>query len=488
MVFHDGWFNDRLKIMTKERHPSFISAFGGIDDDDNSGTFPEDPKKEEYRQIILKNIYGIEESQKGRTKKGDEECQKTIYEQYMYIKKLVGYILPTPDALPPLFDSLLYCEWLSQIHQPDKWYRDHFMHAAKVALLGDWFLRDMPLQGGKILKNITNLLKENVTNLIKNGDLPTWLSQTDSCSIDWSKVIKLSWWIAGLFHDIGYPLQLHYEIGEIIKSGFPEELYSFGSNWKEVEPQIHDSLFLHLNNEEDIAEAVGEKEHGAMGAVHLLILSKQSRIHDDVSGRLALELAANALFNHHRIGNKLFSIELEFQSYLDNGGVISENLLKQFEDKKVPLSQKAKVSIEDRDRTWIICDDDNRKTYIVIKIKDKLNIYNDSSFSFCDDPISYLLMVADNCQEWGRLRLKGKNEEGYIKLCRYLISPITEISPESESEWRIVFYFKERDAEEAGWKPDVFEEDKIHIHSKILKRKNGTFPRIEYGGYYMIPE
>ena len=70
----------------------------------------------------------------------------------------------------------------------------------------------------------------------------------------------------------------------------------------------------------------------------------------------------------------LFSMELGFQSDLDNGA-ISEELRQTFEEKGLPpLSQNATVSLEASGSRWLITDNEHK--YTVKKEADELNIYN----------------------------------------------------------------------------------------------------------------
>jgi hypothetical protein len=67
----------------------------------------------------------------------------------------------------------------------------------------------------------------------------------------------------------------------------------------------------------------------------------------------------------------LFSIELEFQSDLDNG-TISEELRQEFEENEVPLSEHVTISVEEPGSTWWLIDE--LKEYLVRKEELRLNI------------------------------------------------------------------------------------------------------------------
>ena len=69
----------------------------------------------------------------------------------------------------------------------------------------------------------------------------------------------------------------------------------------------------------------------------------------------------------------LFSTKLDFQSNLDKG-TLSEELLQKFEEKKIPLSQRASVSVEQAGIRWTITN--RSKKYSVRKEEGRLNIYD----------------------------------------------------------------------------------------------------------------
>ena len=68
----------------------------------------------------------------------------------------------------------------------------------------------------------------------------------------------------------------------------------------------------------------------------------------------------------------LCSVELDFQADLDKS-TISEELRKEFEKNKAPLSKNAAVSVEQPETEWLVTDEG--KSYPVRKEQDKLNIY-----------------------------------------------------------------------------------------------------------------
>ncbi len=79
----------------------------------------------------------------------------------------------------------------------------------------------------------------------------------------------------------------------------------------------------------------------------------------------------------------LFSVDPALQTDLDNT-VISQELRQEFENNLAPLLQHASISVEKPESEWLITDKQNRKSYRIIKEKDKeketLNIYGETGF------------------------------------------------------------------------------------------------------------
>jgi F0F1-type ATP synthase membrane subunit c/vacuolar-type H+-ATPase subunit K len=79
----------------------------------------------------------------------------------------------------------------------------------------------------------------------------------------------------------------------------------------------------------------------------------------------------------------LFSVDPALQADLNNT-VISQEMRQEFENNMAPLLQHASVSVEKPESEWLITDKQNRKSYRIIKEKDKeketLNIYGETGF------------------------------------------------------------------------------------------------------------
>ena len=73
----------------------------------------------------------------------------------------------------------------------------------------------------------------------------------------------------------------------------------------------------------------------------------------------------------------LFSIDLQFQSELDDSKQPSEDLRQTFEDSGFILSRKTRIAINDEGSRWWVIDKDNQRDYVVLKEDEKLNIYSE---------------------------------------------------------------------------------------------------------------
>ncbi|MCZ6678534.1 MAG: HAMP domain-containing protein [Candidatus Poribacteria bacterium] len=77
-------------------------------------------------------------------------------------------------------------------------------------------------------------------------------------------------------------------------------------------------------------------------------------------------------------GVLLFRTNLAFQGELDSRGGIPKDLRKVFRKNGVPLSRDATVSIETETRNWVITDKKKKKTYVIRRDEEQLNIYEDA--------------------------------------------------------------------------------------------------------------
>jgi len=107
---------------------------------------------------------------------------------------ILGKIFP---PLAPYICELVYIEWLLYIEPSVPRYRDHLVHMFKVAHLMDVFLRD-------------NELYEKLVSLqFDSAHFNTWCKNNSIRTDSWSdnkkkEVMKMSCFIAALFHDFGY--------------------------------------------------------------------------------------------------------------------------------------------------------------------------------------------------------------------------------------------------------------------------------------------
>ena len=306
------------------------------------------------------------------------------------------------DGMERLF-SEKYAEFEWEMHlgvdykkHAMNFYRDHFIHQVK-----DAYTMAMLLQDGGFYEKIQSILKDEgsskiarfVNKMIRQQlRLPRTIPFTDD---DFDKkndeeqtedkqqktdkkqtarealaehymynIIYMSSYIAGLFHDIGYPAVMAMEdsrrmIGYLIEMHhFEQSSYDF----KQIMSLLQNSLLFRVVSSTEIRGRIeGDKvDHGTMSALLLLLhFYENGAIHRLEPYKLcAVELAALAIYNHT-----------------------------------------------------------NGYTYI----GDKDAEYERPVFSL--NPISYLLRVCDDLQEWGRIYFEVADKSNLI-ICSTCHMPI----------------------------------------------------------------
>lgn len=89
----------------------------------------------------------------------------------------------------------LYAELLLYAESDYKRYREHIVHPYKVMAIGAWVMEEVERLVPSIGKNLRS--NTRVIQLVDSLRLAT-------SALDDPHVIKTAWWLAGLFHDLGY--------------------------------------------------------------------------------------------------------------------------------------------------------------------------------------------------------------------------------------------------------------------------------------------
>lgn len=123
------------------------------------------------------------------------------------IAYLSNFILDFLEGIHPSLDTLLaqhgHMEWLLYADLGRDNYREHIVHPCKVAVLAHWLLD----KSGKTEKIRCQLSKsKQITKYLQKIDCGI-TSQTLFEGKQGKSIIKAAMWLAGIFHDIGYPYQ-----------------------------------------------------------------------------------------------------------------------------------------------------------------------------------------------------------------------------------------------------------------------------------------
>lgn len=241
-----------------------------------------------------------------------------------------------------------------------KIYRDHFLHQIRNAYCGFLLIWEMGFY-----KNIISAIQQyddtgfaTLINMYARKE-----SDTDR-ECFYAEVIKKTWFIAALFHDIGYPISYYYRFSSKMDKYMPYlRVLDKRSHMDFVEltSLLCDSYLFKIVEYDELKQKYDKLDHGMMSAVCLLLNYYHSGLVHKLSpkDRCSIELAAYAIYVHTR---------------------------------KYSIQQKKK------DSKWV-------------------------KPSFVEDPIAYLLRICDDLQEWSRIYfiISGNNNILVCNKCGTLV-------------------------------------------------------------------
>ncbi|WP_413612927.1 hypothetical protein [Bdellovibrio sp. HCB-110] len=279
-------------------------------------------------------------------------------------------------GLDDFYYQSIRLEWLlhsESSYSPKGRYRDHITHQMKVTLLGLEFL-DGNLTESPLLEDTIKALKES-----KALDKFLRFYEIEENLID-REVVTAAWLLAGLFHDIGYCFLMHVKTSRNLSKVSP----LFNKNpqhliWDEVKDLIQDSSLitsffkefgLTLTSSSSLEEvksviyssAFEGKNHSVIGGLYLLYMLS------------TLESRASKVFKSELVFSKKIKLVFELAAL----AVLTHDI-------DSPSKQMAFQG------------PDEKKAFL---FKDSFKI------SFSEYPLSFLLGVCDQLQEWGRIRVK----------------------------------------------------------------------------------
>lgn len=334
-----------------------------------------------------------------------------------------------------IVNTYLDQEWLLYAEAGFENYRDHFIHPVKVGYVGDMLMRmkisdndvDFPNPAGKhslsIPKEANTLFYRLIECFKKSSFTIEIAARAETCGMDnpVEKIFITAWWLSALAHDLGYPLTfLLQRIEPDLEDGYPvfqghnlSSLLDFiaRSDGTSSRPNLLAKRIMELFgvNRECVAPILCELMktkhlHGVHGAINLLGWREEVNSLANVGKPLyiAVELAACAIFNHDLVGIH--------------------------EDDPCLLPRLRKAGI-------CVSMDESPKV--------------DEIFSMEKDPLSWLLVLSDMIQEWGRPQLKkveSSSEEDSVpvensnlnRICFEFMEKCKEVKiSHDNSQWKI---------------------------------------------------
>ena len=235
-----------------------------------------------------------------------------------------------------------------------KVYRDHFVHQIRNAYLGYYLIWEMGLYDN-IEKAITKYNSMGFSQLINIHRL----KEEPSCRKEnfYKRVIKKTWFLTALFHDIGYPLAYHQRYSAKMDKYMPYLRVLDNRrqmDFVELSAMLSDTYLFKMIDYEELKMKYEQFDHEFLSAICLLLNYYHTGTIHRLSNadRCSIELAAYAIFAHTR-----------------------------------------KYSIQE---------DGEKKSKLIRLV-------------FVEDPISYILRLCDDLQEWARVYfIVGENSNALI--------------------------------------------------------------------------
>ena len=257
-------------------------------------------------------------------------------------------ILYLIQSLPDL-ESFLYSTSVK------KYYRDHTEHQLRVAVLGD-FLLEQDLEQGRLLGIIAELL-----------------------DVEEELMKEKIWWVAGLIHDIGYPLSkmttaVNWSLLNQILKCYPQldlDVVPMEVTLSRGKLQKEYMSFL----EEGLSQKARELIRQGAGFVGS----------GDGNGGSGLPVPQVHTFLGGEQGHPEFTFESSIK--LDHGVLGALTLLK-----SIGTPEEIREN-EDEYLGYILA----ARAIALHNFKDKLK-----DFIFDENPLAFLLVLVDEMQEWGR--------------------------------------------------------------------------------------
>lgn len=323
--FFNNWSNEIDEILLLEKKGSIIK---------NNTLYFLSPNIEKDYDTMLKNLQLIFGENK------DVAQQVAIFDETLEFLNQVVQV----EGAERLFSKHFYgMEWdmlLEADFEKSKMnvYRDHFLHQIRNAYFGFLLIWKF-----KIYKNIIGSIK-----LYEDSGFSQYINmfaKKEKCldkDIFFAEVIKKGWFIAALFHDIGYPISYYYRVSGRMDKYMPYlRILDKRSqmDFIDLSSLLCDSYLFKMVEYDELKQSYEDLDHGMLSAICLLLNYYHGGLVNQLSNqdRCSIELAAHAIFLHTR-----------------------------------------KYSIQGKNSKWV-------------------------KPCFVEDPIAYLLRICDDLQEWSRV-------------------------------------------------------------------------------------
>lgn len=334
-----------------------------------------------------------------------DNLTKLFLEMYDIVNSKIIRSYINIDGLERLFSKdYVKFEWkmhlgLNYKKHSMKYYRDHFIHQVKDAYMMVCMLEHggfyekvskalLDLGNSKISRYVWKMLNQQVLSpeTVINRVLKSYCDLRDTSGEQTllkdhylHNIIYMASFMAGLFHDIGYPSTMTMDDSRNIIDYIAEE-YHFGAgncDFNKITAILQNSLLFRIVELKDIRKRIEQKkiDHGTVSALlFLLHFYENGAIHNLVPyKKCAIELAALSIYNHT---NKYANLGQDNPNY---GRCI-----------------------------------------------------------FKQNPITYLLRLCDDIQEWGRVYFEINNNSNLI-VCDKCHATVKRTVPENGSKKHILY-------------------------------------------------
>lgn len=310
----------------------------------------------------------------------EEELTEEIIEIYdlVYDRVINQYL--NVDGMERLFsENYINFEWemhlgIDYAGHSMKFYRDHFIHQVRDAYSMDVLLEHgyaekvMNILGNEGNSKISRYVCKYINRQLECEDIVFREEEEDRRNFYLENIIYMSSYMSALFHDIGYPEVANMQSGRNILA-YIANVYNFGSghiDFDRIITVLQNSLLFRVVSPKEIRGRV-EKEkidHGAVSALMFLLhFYENGAIYGlEPYKKCAIEIAGLAIYNHT-----------------------------------------------------------NSYAYILDDKASREALYTKNVFVL--NPISYLLRVCDDLQEWGRIYFEISSNANII-FCSRCRTPV----------------------------------------------------------------